>query len=126
MQSNLYLIGNIFEDDRIQRKIKTSPELIFAELERLRIENNILSRKENESGIDSIKQMVSQLLISQNTVEHKVENIHRIFENTGDLKPVENAVEVQLTQAEQIAAEIQRRKALETTNVLKEIYRKQV
>ncbi|MFW0718688.1 hypothetical protein [Pedobacter sp. N23S346] len=72
-----YLVGNIFEDDFLQRKIKTNPDLIFRKLERLRIENNLLHEKS-----DVIK-MVAELTTTMNEVKE-------------DFKPLKKALNTKL------------------------------
>ena len=73
-----YLIGNIFEDDFHQRKIKTNPNLIFRELERLKIENNLLHEKS-----DIIK-MVAELTTTIKEVKE-------------DFKPLKKALNTKLS-----------------------------
>lgn len=66
---NKYLIGNIFEDDLIHRKIKTNPELIFKELERLKIENNQLQQQADiVSMISDLKQDLKPVIKFHNSV----------------------------------------------------------
>jgi len=77
MQSNLYLTGNIFENDFLERKIRTNPDLIFKEVERLRIENNSLHEKAD------ITKMVSEL---KTTIKEVKE----------DLKPLKKALNIKL------------------------------
>ena len=92
MQSNLYLIGNIFEDDFHQRKIKTNPELIFKELERLRIENNLLHEKS-----DVIK-MVADL-----TTTIKEDTQYIVSRYKTPKKPVAAKAKKKLTNEEKVA-----------------------
>lgn len=70
---NLYLVGNIFENDRIERQIKTSPELIFNELTRLRNENNQLHQQSD------LKKMVTDLTATINKVDANTDFIKKLY-----------------------------------------------
>lgn len=92
MQSTLYLVGNIFEDDFLQRKIKTNHELIFKELERLKIENNLLHEKSD------IIRMVADL-----TTTIKEDTQYIVSRYKTPKKPVAAKAKKKLTNDEKVA-----------------------